>query len=223
LSLPLFEARGAGRRFHPGTRREVVALAGATLGVPRGAFVAIAGPSGCGKTTLLSLLGALDRPTEGEVLFDGKSLEGASGAELSRVRRRIGFVFQLTPTLRRLPVWENVAVPLVPRGASARQRRAAAAAALERVGLAFAMNKRPEELSGGELQRAGVARALVAHPEAVLADEPTSNLDDANAEAVTRILLDAHARGTTVVVATHDPRLLHAASAVYRLHAGRLV
>jgi len=219
---PLLEARDVTRRFHAGTSREVRALEGVSLAVPRGGFLALAGPSGCGKTTLLSLLAALDRPTSGSVRFDGESLDGASQAELSRVRRRFGLVFQDSPMLRRLPVWENVAYPLVPRGVAARARRDRAAGLLERVGLAAAIDKRPEELSGGELQRVGVARALVAEPDALLADEPTSNLDDASARAVADLLDGAHASGCAVIVATHDPRILSRAAVVLRLEAGRL-
>ncbi len=208
----IFEARDACRRF-----RDVCALDRATLAVPRGAFVAITGPSGCGKTTLLALLGALDRPTSGTVLFDGHDLGGASEPYRSRVRRRLGIVFQSSPMIEGLPLWENVTYPLVPRGVATRERRRIAAALLERVGIRGRDGARPEELSGGERQRVGVARALAADPEAILADEPTSDLDRETAAAVVKLLREFHAAGRTVVAATHDPAIEALATETFRL------
>lgn len=213
----LFEAREVSRTF-----RDVRALDGVSLSVERGAFLAVTGPSGCGKTTLLALLGALDRPTQGVVLFDNMDLGGASEPERSRVRRRLGIVFQSSPMIRGLPLWENVTCPLVPRGVPSRERRRIAARLLERVGVAHRDGARPEELSGGERQRVGVARALVADPEAILADEPTSDLDRETAAAVVALLREFHAAGRTVVAATHDPAIEALATATCRLRDGRL-
>jgi putative ABC transport system ATP-binding protein len=209
---PLFEAREAGRTF-----RDVRALDRVTLSVSRGAFLAITGPSGCGKTTLLALLGALDRPTSGTVLFESHDLGGASEPYRARVRRRLGIVFQSSPMVEGLPLWENVTYPLVPRGVRTRDRRRIAAALLERVGIKGRDGARPEELSGGERQRVGVARALAADPEAILADEPTSDLDRETAAAVVKLLRDFHATGRTVVVATHDPAIEALATETVRL------
>lgn len=217
----MLEARGVSKRHAGRGPTESVALADVSLVVARGAFVAVTGPSGCGKTTLLALLGALDRPTSGQIRFEGELLDDASEAHRSRVRRRIGFVFQNSPMMRALPVWENVAYPLIPTGVDARARRERAHACLARVGIASLIDRRPEELSGGELQRVGIARALVARPSAVLADEPTSNLDRASAEAVASILAAIHREGTTVLVATHDVRLIALATTVVELEAGR--
>ncbi|MFI5403310.1 MAG: ABC transporter ATP-binding protein [Planctomycetota bacterium] len=214
---PHFEVRDATRMF-----RDVRALNPVSLSVPRGAFLAVTGPSGCGKTTLLALLGALDRPTLGTVLFDGKDLGGAPEPERSRVRRRLGIVFQSSPMIRGLPLWENVTWPLVPRGVPARERRRIAAALLERVGIARRDGARPEELSGGERQRVGIARALAADPEAILADEPTSDLDRETAKAVVALLREFHASGRTVVVATHDPAVEALATVTCRLRDGRI-
>jgi putative ABC transport system ATP-binding protein len=217
----LFEAREVRRVFRSASGAEVTALDGVTLVVPRGACMAVTGPSGCGKTTLLGLLGALDRPTSGSVLFDSKDIGGASDTERSQVRRQIGIVFQQSPLIRGLPLWENVTYPLVPRGVPTRERRRIALALLERVGIPGRERARPEELSGGEQQRVGVARALAAGPVALLADEPTSDLDSESAAAIVAIFREFHAGGGTVVVATHDPALRELATSTVDLRAGR--
>lgn len=219
----LVAALDVSRRFRGTGPAPVEALLGVTLEVERGAFVALVGPSGSGKSTLLALLGALDRPTSGRVVFDGADLLRASDAARTRVRRRIGIVFQGGPTLRRVTAVDNVGIPLVARGVPATEREARARAALGRVGLADRAGSPPEELSGGELQRLGVARALVGDPELVLADEPTSSLDRENAAAVADLLSAAHAEGRTVVVATHDDALVARATRVVELAHGRVV
>ena len=219
---PIVEGRGLARRYRPFGREAMDAVIDASIVVPRGAFVAVTGPSGGGKTTLLSLLGILEHPTGGVVLFDGRDVRDASEAERSRLRRRIGFAFQGSPMIRGLSLVENVAYPLVPRGGRASERLARAEEALARVGLAALARKRPEELSGGELQRVGLARALVGDPELVIADEPTSNLDAATAEVVLALLRGAHARGAAVLVASHDPTVVVQATQRYEMAAGRL-
>ncbi len=218
---PALETRGLHKRWRS-ARGDVDAVVDVTLTVPRGAFVVVTGPSGGGKTTLLSLLVALERPTSGDVRVDGADLAAASEAERSRVRRRVGFAFQGAPQVRRLPVWENVTLALVPTGVGATARRARAVEVLARVGLAALVDERPERLSGGELQRVALARALVTSPPVLVADEPTSNLDRASAAAVLGVLREEHARGTTVLVATHDAALLALATATYAMEAGRL-
>lgn len=218
---PALETVGLGKRWRS-ARGDVDAVVDVTLTVPRGAFVVVTGPSGGGKTTLLSLLVALERPTSGRVRVDGADLAAASEAERSRVRRRVGFAFQGAPQVRRLPVWENVTLALVPTGVGGAARRARALEVLGRVGLAALVDERPERLSGGELQRVALARALVTAPPVLVADEPTSNLDRASAAAVLGVLREEHARGTTVLVATHDLALLALATATYAMEAGRL-
>jgi putative ABC transport system ATP-binding protein len=218
---PHFEARDLRRVFRSATG-EVRALDGVSLSVARGAFLVVTGPSGGGKTTLLSLLAALDRPTGGVVLFDDEDLGGAPEPQRARVRRRLGIVFQASPMIPGLPLWENVTYPLVPRGMPSRERRRIAAALLERVGIAHRDRARPEELSGGERQRVGIARALAGDPEAILADEPTSDLDRDTAAAVVALLREVHASGRTVVVATHDEDLEALATATCRLRGGRV-
>jgi putative ABC transport system ATP-binding protein len=218
----LLEARDLRRYFRPGGRAEVRALDGVSLTIPRGSFAVLTGPSGSGKTTLLALLGALDRPTSGHVLFDGRDLGPFSDVELARVRRRVGFVFQDFPSLPGLPIWENVTYPLIPRGVPRHERRRRAQELLGRLGLGDRLDARPRELSGGEQQRVSVARALAGRPDVILADEPTSNLDPESGRALLELLRAIHQEGTTVVVSSHDPAVLELATAAFALRAGRL-
>lgn len=200
-----------------------VALRDVSLTIERGEYVALSGPSGCGKTTLLSLLGALDRPTRGRVLFDGQELVKLSSAARARVRRRIGLVFQHTHMIARLPLWENISYPLLPLGVTPAERRKTALRWLERVDLADRVDCRPEELSGGEQGRVGVARALAHEPELILADEPLSDLDAESAGWVGALFEEFRARGGTLVVATHAPAEEAASARQCRLVDGRLV
>jgi putative ABC transport system ATP-binding protein len=218
----LFETRALCKFYRIGSRAEVRALQDVTAQIPPKSFTVLTGPSGSGKTTLLALLGYLERPTSGQVVFAGKDLSTCSDVELSRARRRLGFVFQDFALIRGLPVWENVTYPLVPRGRSGRERYQLAGQLLARVGLAERMTSRPAELSGGEQQRVAVARALAAQPEVILADEPTSNLDDAAGAAVIELLREANAQGTTVIASSHDARLQAIATERFVLAGGRL-
>lgn len=218
---PLFETRSAGKVYRRGTR-EIHALGGVSLTIDAGACCALAGPSGSGKSTLLALLGALDRPTAGEVLFDGKTLAGLSDIGLARIRRRFGFVFQNFSLLPRLSVWENVSYPLVPRGVGRRQRLVVAQKLLEPLGLADRLDDPAADLSGGEQQRVAVARALAGEPTALLADEPTSQLDQSSADLLWQSFDDLRRRGMTLVVCSHDPRFLARASQVVYVESGRL-
>lgn len=219
----MIEADGVGRAYRPGTPAEVRAVDGVSLVIPANSFAAFTGPSGSGKTTLLALLGGLDRPTAGRVVFAGRDLRACSEAELARVRRRVGFVFQDFALVPGLPVWENVTYPLVPDGVGRGERRRRAAAALAGVGLGDRLTADPADLSGGEQQRVAVARALIRGPEVILADEPTANLDDDSGGRVIELLRAAHRAGATVVAGTHDPRLAGIATLRFALAAGRLV
>jgi putative ABC transport system ATP-binding protein len=221
--MALLEARDVRKVYGVGTRGEVRALDGVSLAVAAASFTALTGPSGSGKTTLLALLGALERPTAGRVLFDGRDLAGFSGGGLARVRRRLGFLFQDFALIPSLPAWENVTYPLIPRGVPGPRRREIAREVLGRLGVADKWSARPGELSGGEQQRVALARALAGGPEALLADEPTAQLDPGAAQAVLAALGAAHAAGAAVLVCTHDPLLLAAAGRVHELRAGRLV
>jgi putative ABC transport system ATP-binding protein len=220
--MPLFETRDVARVYRRGSARELSALAGVSLVVEEHTCCALTGPSGSGKSTLLALLGAMERPTSGEVLFRGQSMAGFSDVGLARVRRRFGFVFQGFSLLPRLPVWENVTYPLVPRGIGPTRRLRIAGELLGPMELADRIHDRAGTLSGGEQQRVALARALVVEPEVVLADEPTSQLDRNNAERLAKSFEELLARGVTLVLSTHDPRLIALATQVLELDAGRL-
>jgi putative ABC transport system ATP-binding protein len=201
----MMELRDVTKHYLQG-RRVVEALRGVNLRVQAGEFVSIMGPSGSGKSTLMHLLGALDTPTRGEVFFQGRALHSLSDRELSRLRRNcIGFVFQFFNLLPTLTAVENVALPLFLAGTPRRRALAPAHEGLERVGLCGRATHCPDELSGGEMQRVAIARALVIHPEAVLCDEPTGNLDSATSKEILELLRSLPEPGKrSVVMVTHD-------------------
>ncbi len=223
-SPPLFAARGLVKHYRLG-KVPVPALRGVDLEVARGEVVALAGPSGSGKTTRLNLFGGLDVPDEGAVLLDGRDLGALGEGERTRLRRdQLGFVFQTFNLVPVLSARENVEYPLWIAGVRAAERRRRAEAALAAVGLAERGAHRPDQLSGGERQRVAIARALVHEPLAVLADEPTGNLDSANGELVLDLLLRWNAEsGATLLVATHDPAVLARLPRRVRLRDGVVV
>jgi putative ABC transport system ATP-binding protein len=201
----------------------VTALAGVSLQVAPGEFLALAGPSGSGKTTLLNLIGCLDTPTAGEIAIDGEPVTSWSAGRRADLRAsKLGFVFQTFNLIPVLTAWENVEYPLLIRG---RRRDVAArvSGALEQVGLADRARHRPAELSGGQQQRVAIARALVGEPGLVLADEPTANLDSATGHEIVELMRRINReRGTTFVFSTHDPRIMKAADRVLEMTDGRL-
>lgn len=220
----VLEGRDLRKTYIGGDGVPLDVLCGVTMAVHAGEMVAIVGESGSGKSTLLHILGALDRPTGGTVLFRGEQATGRSDAELARIRNEaVGFVFQFHHLLREFSALENVAMPLRIRGADPREAERRARALLERVGLAGRLHHRPSELSGGEQQRAAVARALAAAPGVVLADEPSGNLDHANAERLHELLADVvRDLGVAMVVVTHNRSLADRAHVVYQLEEGQL-
>ena len=202
----------------------VAALRGVDLRVEPGELVAIVGPSGSGKSTLLHLMGTLDRPSAGRVAVSGYDVATLSDRELSALRaRHIGFVFQQFHLAAGVSALDNVADGLLYGGMPPRRRRALAAAALERVGLARRSGPRPHELSGGEQQRGAIARAVAGEPDLLLADEPTGNLDSAAGAGVLGVLHDLHASGTTIVIITHDTDVAGQAHRQVRVRDGRIV
>jgi len=219
---PLLEARGVWKWLEP-ARKRPPALRNVSLTVPQAGFTLVTGPSGSGKTTLLSLLGGLDRPSEGRVFFEAAELGSMSDIALAWLRRRFGFVFQDLKELPGLPVWENVTYPLIPQGVSRRSRYARAAQVLARVGLEGFAEKPSDELSGGERQRAALARGIAGSPDVLIADEPTSNLDPDAAARVSALLGELNANGVTVVVASHDPLLAALATQIIMLREGTVV
>jgi ABC-type lipoprotein export system ATPase subunit len=202
----------------------VRAVDGVDLEVERGETVAIMGPSGCGKSTLLYLLGGLDRPTSGEIWLDGQDVTRLSERALARLRRdAIGFVFQAFHLMDELTAVENVELPALLAGRSPRAARQRATELLDRVGLADRARFLPTQLSGGQRQRVAVARALVAEPLVVLADEPTGNLDSASTRDVLRLFDQLHAAGQTLVIVTHDPRIAATADRMISMRDGAFI
>jgi ABC-type lipoprotein export system ATPase subunit len=219
----IVEAAGLERLYTTG-ETQVAALAGLSLDVRRGEFVAVMGPSGSGKSTLLNILAGLERPTGGRVVVDGVDLGSLDEDGLARYRRaNVGIVFQAFNLLPRYRVVDNVAFPLLFAGVSLAERQQRAAAVLDRLGMAQRAGHRPSQLSGGEMQRTAIARALVTDPALLLADEPTGNLDSANGAALLALLDEVHARGQTIVLVTHDAMIASHAQRIVQMRDGRIV
>lgn len=202
----------------------VAALRGVDLRVEEGELLAIVGPSGSGKSTLLHIIGTLDRPSEGSVAIAGHDVSTLADRSLSALRaRHIGFVFQAFHLVPGISARDNVAEGLLYSGLSRGERRARAAEALDRVGLADRMKHRPHELSGGQKQRVAIARAVVGAPDLLLADEPTGALDSASGEAVMELLHDLNAEGATIAVITHDTEIAERLPRQVRIRDGQVV
>jgi len=217
------EAVGLERTYASG-RATVAALAGVTIGIRRGEFVAVMGPSGSGKSTLLNVVAGLERPTGGMVRVDGEDLAKLDEEALARHRsKRVGMVFQAFNLLPRFRVVDNVALPLAFSGVPTAERTRRARAMLDRLGMSSRADHRSNELSGGELQRAAIARALIGEPAILLADEPTGNLDSANGAALIALFEELHAQGQTVLLVTHDAQIAAHAERTIRMRDGRVV
>ena len=220
---PVYELRRVWKTFRQGSL-DVNAVSEVDLEVRGGEFLVVAGPSGSGKTTLLQLLGALDRPTKGEVVFEGRDLAQVGDRELARLRLdAIGFVFQQFNLIPTLTAAQNVEVALAPRKLDGSRRREEARGLLDSVGLGRRADHLPSQLSGGEQQRVAIARALANGPRVVLADEPTGNLDSATGDEIVDLLRGlSRDQGQTVVLITHDPDIASRAARIVRLRDGRL-
>ncbi len=187
-------------------------------------MVAIMGPSGSGKSTLMHIIGCLDRPTSGRYKLAGEDVSALDKDQLARIRNmRIGFVFQSYNLLPYLTAVQNVELPLMYRGVSSTERRAAACAALESVGLVDRLHHRPFELSGGQQQRVSIARAISSSPEVLLADEPTGALDSRSGEEILDLLLNFNSRGQTIVIVTHDPEVARKCQRLIMMRDGKVV
>ena len=219
----MIQMRGIQNIYNTG-HVEVQALKGVDLDVDRSEYLAIVGPSGSGKSTLMNLLGCLDSPTSGDYVLSGEKVAGLDRNRLSEIRNRhVGFVFQSFNLLPYATALENVELPLLFGGVSARERRERATEMLEKVDLAERLHHRSSELSGGQMQRVAIARALVNRPAMVLADEPTGNLDSASGRGVVDLFEELHEAGQTIVMITHDMGLAGLASRVVQIRDGEIV
>lgn len=220
-ATPLIELRSVSKSYRKGGET-IDAIAGVTLELPEKGMVAIVGPSGSGKSTLLHLIGAMDRPTRGEVVVAGQVVNGLSQGELTRFRRRtVGFVFQTFNLIPNLTALENVALPMEFNGVAKTERSKRAKALLERFQLGHRLKHRANELSGGEMQRVAMARAIANEPRLVLADEPTGNLDSKTGTLIYELLKEI-SRERTVLVVTHAEPLAAMADRVLHLQDGRI-
>jgi putative ABC transport system ATP-binding protein len=220
---PLLVCTDLHKIYRTGDTR-VAALDGVTLTLNRGDFVALMGPSGCGKSTLLHLCGAMDRATSGSVAFEGRDLSALSDDELTRLRReRIGFVFQFFNLLPTLTVSDNISLPSRLGGVNGTAADTRAGELAERVGIAHRLSHYPQQLSGGEMQRAAIARALAHNPALLIADEPTGNLDSENGARVMALLSEINRDlALTIVLATHAPDVAAQAQRVVRMRDGKI-
>jgi putative ABC transport system ATP-binding protein len=222
-SEPLISIEGLARHYVVGGET-VRALDGVSFDIRHGEWVAIVGQSGSGKSTLMNLLGCLDTATSGTYRLNGADVETLSDDQLADLRNReIGFVFQTFQLLPRASALANVELPLVYRGVSRKERRVAAEQALRSVGLGNRMHHRPNELSGGQRQRVAIARALVGEPSLLLADEPTGNLDSQTGEEIVRLFGELNARGHTIILVTHEPKLAARCPRAIKLMDGRVL
>jgi len=203
---------------------ETTALNNINLDVKEGEYVAIMGPSGCGKSTLLNVLGMIDQPSSGDYLFFEEEVSKYSERQRANLRKNnIGFVFQSFNLIDELTVYENVELPLLYLGYSAAERKKRVSESLEQMEIMARKNHFPQQLSGGQQQRVAVARAVVAHPKLILADEPTGNLDSAHGEEVMKMLGGLHEQGTTIVMVTHSPAYAEYSHRIIHLFDGHVV
>jgi putative ABC transport system ATP-binding protein len=221
--MPVIDLKDVSKLYGFG-EATTVALDEVSLKIEKGEFVAIMGPSGSGKSTLLNVIGLLDRPTHGTYILGGKSVARLRTNQRAKFRRdRIGFVFQQFSLLTRLTVIENVALPLAYKGTRVSRRLKQASAILEQVGLRDREYFMPRHLSGGQIQKVAIARALINNPNIIIADEPTGNLDSGASRVVMELFNELHQSGNTILMVTHNPELTRYASRVVYMHDGAIV
>jgi len=220
----LIDIRDVTKTYQMGAETIVHALAGVSLSIDAGDYVAIMGPSGSGKSTLMNLIGCLDTPSTGSYILKGREIATMNDDELAQIRNKeIGFIFQTFNLLPRADAVHNVELPLVYSGLPRRERRERAEKALDAVGLGSRKHHRPNEMSGGQRQRVAIARALVNGPSILLADEPTGNLDSKTGEEILALMDDLHHKGNTIILVTHEDELAQHAARVVRLRDGVIV
>lgn len=220
----MIELKEIGKVFRT-SEIETVALDNVNIKINKGEFVAVMGPSGCGKSTLLNIIGMLDKPTSGTVTINGTSGEGLKDSEMAEFRNStIGFIFQSFHLIQSLNVIDNVEMPLLYAGMSARERRKRAEEVLRQVGMSHRMHHMPSQLSGGQCQRVAIARAMACNPKIILADEPTGNLDSKMSAEIMQLLLDLNEKeGRTIVMVTHNEQQARQAHRIIRFFDGRQV
>jgi putative ABC transport system ATP-binding protein len=219
----MIQMRGIRKVYSMG-RVEVEALRGIDLDIGGNEYVAVVGPSGSGKSTLMNILGCLDTPSSGEYVLSGEAVAGLDRNRLAEIRNRhVGFVFQNFNLLPYASALENVELPLLFAGVSAKERRERAVEMLRRVDLEDRMDHKPTELSGGQMQRVAIARALVNRPAMVLADEPTGNLDSSSGQGIVGLFSELHAGGQTILMITHDQAVARVASRIIQIRDGQIV
>jgi putative ABC transport system ATP-binding protein len=220
--MSLLELRNVSKIYRLGGE-EIRALDDVTLDIESGQFISIIGPSGSGKSTLMHILGCLDTPSAGTIRLDGRMIQDASPRELAQIRnRKIGFVFQFFNLLPKLTVLQNVELPLIYSGVRSRERRERAMDALKLVGMEHRAKHRPLQISGGQQQRAAIARALVNNPRIVFGDEPTGNLDSVTGAAILDLFRQLSAEGRTIVLVTHDPDIAERTNRRIEIRDGRI-
>lgn len=221
--MPLIELTNVVKRYKIG-EQEIMALNGIDLTIEQGEFAAIIGPSGSGKSTLMHLLGCLDTPTSGKMVIDGIDLSKASQNRLAEMRnQKIGFVFQAFNLLAKMNVLQNVELPMIYSGVSAKERRQRALDSIERVQLSHRVHNTPLQLSGGQMQRVAIARALVNNPRIIFADEPTGNLDSQTGATILELFRELSQQGRTIVLVTHDNKIAAQTPRRIEISDGRII
>ncbi|MBU1126729.1 MAG: ABC transporter ATP-binding protein [Patescibacteria group bacterium] len=219
----VLELAGASKVYNP-EENPVYALIDADLRVKRGEFIAIIGASGSGKSTMINLAGCLDTPSSGKVIIDGHDVSNLSEAELAKIRNeKIGFIFQSYNLIPKINALENVSLPLLYKGISAKKRKQLAEKVLNQVGLKERASHMPNQLSGGEQQRVAIARALITNPSLIIADEPTGNLDSKSGKAIMKIISSLHKKGKTIMTVTHDLNIAKLAERKITLKDGKII